>query len=264
MKCPHCDFERNEAFKFCPKCGKTLDQAEQPIPECLTPRALEFIKNDSFFVFCILLTVAVGSSLLSGGFNVLILLITIFSWLLYADARKGVVEHSHIKVISGSVYALYIITNILAVFIAFIGVLYTAIMLGVPFLSGLTTEMLTEELGSELMLSNFYLALFSTVAIFMGGIFIVAALLMFILNVAGRKKIHRFIKLAYKGIENGQENFVGAKSVSTWLIVFAVFEIFSALTYMASAHIFGVVAEGCYAAALIVLSILINKHFCDK
>ena len=33
MKCPHCSFERDTAFAYCPKCGKPLREGDCGCPK---------------------------------------------------------------------------------------------------------------------------------------------------------------------------------------------------------------------------------------
>ena len=265
MKCPHCDFERPEAFAFCPKCGKPSTSAAEPVVVCPTPRILGFIKDDLFLVVCILLTVGVATSLISGGFNVLTLLITIFSWLTYAGGRKNIVEHGHIKVISGTVYAFYVIQNVLAVLVALAGVTYSALMMGLPFLSGINIEeFITDELGPMILLSGAVLALISAVAMFLGIILIALAIIMLIFNVAGLRKIHRLIQSVYKSAEAGEENFANTNKVQPWIIIFAVLSILGAVSYLASGLILSFLSYCAFGAALIICNLLVSRHLCDK
>lgn len=265
MKCPHCDYERTKAFAYCPKCGKPSTRDDEPVIVCPTPRILSFIKDDLFFVVCILLTAGVGCTMLSGGFNALTLLITIFAWLTYVGGRKNVVEHKHIKVISGSVYAIYVIKNILGVLVILCGIVYSLMMLGLPLLSGLNIEeFITDELGPMIMVSGAMLALISAMAMFLGAILIALGILTLILNVAGRKKLHALIQSIYKSAEAGEENLVGVNKAQPWIIIFAVLSILSAVSYITSGNMFGFLSEGAFAAALIICNILVSKHLCDK
>lgn len=270
MKCPHCEFERAESFAFCPKCGKPSTRNEEPITVTNTPRVLAFVKDDLFLTICIVLTASVGCSLLSGGFNVLMLLITIFSWLTYAGGRKNIAKHKHIKVISGSVYAIYVINNVIAIITAVCGVIYTISIFATPILGGFSIE----ELISENLVDKAYgplaiipltiVALISALAMVLGVILIVLSIIILIINVAGCKKIHLLIKSIYKSAEAGEENFVAADKVQTWIIVFAVLSIIAAITYIAGGQILEFLSEGAIAAALILFSILVGKHLRDK
>lgn len=263
MKCEKCGFVSNTDFKFCERCGTPA--TEKVLTDFPTPRILAFIKDDLFFVICILLTASVAFSLISGGFNVLTLLITIFAWLTYAGGRKNIVEHKHIKVISGTVYASYIINLVVAIILAASGVLYTLLILLIPHLSEISIDtFITEELGPALSLSTILITLVSAMAIFLGGFLILLAVILLIINIAGRKKIHRFIQSIYKSAETGEENFVGTSKVKTWIIIFAVISIISAVSLMSSGNAFGFLSEGAYAATLIILNILVGKHLCDE
>ena len=235
MKCPHCEYERDTAFLFCPMCGKSSTREEEPIVVCPTPRILSLIKDNLFLVMCILLTVGVGCSMLSGGLNVIFILITIFAWLTYAGGKKNIVEHKHIRVISGSVYAHYVIKNILAGIIAFLGVFYT-IFLSIPALMGslnmdeiLKESSISPEFGLLSLIPVATIGLLSVFATVLGFIFIALAIGILIFNIAGRKKIHRFIQSIYKSAEVGEENIVGTNKVGGWFITFAVLYIIYAI-----------------------------------
>ncbi len=269
MKCPHCSYERDTAFAFCPKCGKSSTREAEPVVICPTPRILAFIKDDLFLTICILLTAGIGCSMLFSGLNVIFVLITIFAWLTYAGGRKNVVEHKHIKIISGTVYANYVINNVLAVITAVCGILYT-LALSIPTILG---GFNIEELISENIISENYgllsiipvtmVALISALAMVLGFILIAIAILILIFNLAGVKKVHRFVKSLYNSAEIGEENIIDANKVRPWLIVFAVISCLSGLSYIDS-NIFGLLSEGCFAAVYIILNILIGKHLIDK
>ena len=269
MKCPHCSFERDTAFAYCPKCVKPSTREAEPIVICPTPRILAFIKDDLFLALCVLLTASIGCSMLYGGFNLILLLITIFAWLTYAGGRKNLVEHNHLRCISGSVYANYVINNVAVVIIALCGVLYT-IALSIPtILGGLNLEELLnsafaeEEYGMLSLIPVTLMALLTAVAMVLGFILIAFAILMLIFNLAGVKKLHRFVKSLYVSAETGEENIIGANKLRPWLVVFTVISCLSALTYL-SANILAFLSEGCLAAVYIILNILIGKHLIDK
>lgn len=263
MKCEKCGYTSDTDFKFCKNCGAPA--VEEALLTCPTPNILSFIKDDLFFVVCILLAAGVGCILISGGFNALTLLITIFAWLTYVGGRKNIIEHKHIKVISGSVYAIYVIENILGVLVILCGIVYSLMMLGLPLLSGLNIEeFITDELGPMIMVSGAVLTLISAIAMFLGAILIALGIIMLIVNIAGRKKLHQLIRSIYKSAEAGEENLVGVNKAQPWIIIFAVLLILSAVSYITNGNIFGFLSESAFAAALIICNILVSKHLCDK
>lgn len=270
MRCPHCEFERPEAFAFCPMCGKSSTRAEDATAICPTPNILSFIKDDLFLTVCILLTVGVGSSLLYGGLNIIFTLITIFAWLTYASGRKNVIEHRHIRVISGSVYAAYIINNIIATLAAVFGVFYI-IALSIPALLGdfnleelLSNNLPAEEYGALTLIPFTMAALLTVLAVVIGFILIIFAIILLIINVAGLRKIHRFIKSIYQSAQNGEENIIYTNKVSGWLIAFAIITTLSAITLLSSGNVFAFITEGSFASVYIILNILIRKHLINK
>lgn len=271
MKCPHCEFERDTAFSFCPMCGKSSTREEVPTAVCPTPRILNLIKDDLFLALCILLTVGVGCSLLYSGLNLVFLLITIFAWLTYAGSKKNIVEHKHIRVISGSVYATYIINNILAIISAVCGVFYIIAIFIPALLGNIAPEELfnsnslnTEGYGLMGLIPFTAIALLWALAMVIGFILIIFAIVILVLNVAGIKKIHRLIKSIYQSAEVGEENIIGANKVGGWLITFAVISILSSIFWISNGNIFGLITEGCFAAVYLIFYILISRYFKAK
>ena len=270
MKCPHCEYERNEAFAFCPMCGKPSTKEADTATLCPTPHILSFIKDNLFLTICILLTVSVGLSLLGGNINVLFILITIFAWLTYAGGRKNIVEHKNIRVISGSIYAIYVINNVAAIITAVCGVLYT-LALSIPtIMGGLNPEeligknLINENYGMMSLIPVTLVALISALAVVLGFILIAFAIMILVFNIGGCKKIHQLIKSIYVSAEIGEENIAGANRVSPWLIAFAVISILSAISAISNGNVFEFLSEGCFAAVYIIFNTLIRKHLCDK
>ncbi len=271
MKCPHCEYERDTAFLFCPMCGKSSTHEEEPIAVCPTPRILNLIKDNLFLTICILLTVSTSCWLLYGGLNVIFILITIFAWLTYAGGKKNIVEHKHIRVISGSVYAIYVINNVTAIISAVCGVFYIITIFIPTLLGNITPEELfntnkltTEGYGLMGLIPLTTMALLWALAMVIGFVLIIVSIAILILNVAGVKKTHRLIKSIYQSAEVGEENIIGANKVGGWLIVFAVFSILSAIVWISNGNIFGFITEGCFAAVYIIFYILIGRYFKDK
>ena len=55
------------------------------------------------------------------------ILITVFLWLTYADAQKGFANEKHLQFISGTVYAQYVIMNVVSAILIVCGVLFGAL-----------------------------------------------------------------------------------------------------------------------------------------
>jgi len=133
MKCQNCQFESEGRFDYCPNCGQpTANANAQPVEKVsINPTAdivLSALKDSAFLIICILMSVATGLQFVVSEFSVINILITIFLWLTYASAQKGFADEKHLQAISGSVYAQYILTNVLSIISIVFGALIGIVM----------------------------------------------------------------------------------------------------------------------------------------
>ena len=124
MKCNRCGYESNEDFKFCPICGVDATQENSFMINPAEDLVLSVVKDKLFLILCILMTAASAlSGLLSGSFDIISILITIFLWITYSNGKKNVVQYNNIRNISGTIYAEYVIVNVLSVLFMVISVI---------------------------------------------------------------------------------------------------------------------------------------------
>ena len=94
------------------------------------------------------------------------------------------------------------------------------------------------------------------------GILSTLGIFAIIINLIGRRAIHRFVKSLYTSVENQSEEFVALKSVQFWIIAFTVIsigaEIFAFLANPVTIFMF--LQRALYYAALIVGVIMINRY----
>ena len=123
MKCYKCGNEVEEGREVCPVCEASVIN-----PSPLASKMLSLFGDKMFLAMCVLLSVAAGIGVISGGgFSVTTILFTIFLWLLYSDAKKSVVEVSKMRVISGTLFAQFVLSIISVVCIA-IGVVVIVVL----------------------------------------------------------------------------------------------------------------------------------------
>ena len=131
MKCKNCGFEYGEQYDYCPNCGtqNAVEQpTKQPVAEAVSlnpvaDKVMSALKDSGFLVLCILMSISCVLSL-KGGFPLINILLTIFLWLTYADVQKGFANEKHLQSISGTVYASYVITNVVSIILIVCGVLF--------------------------------------------------------------------------------------------------------------------------------------------
>ncbi len=272
MKCNRCGYERTENFIYCPLCGTdntqpfTAGSEASVLPVSLNPAAdhvLPVLNSKLFLTICILLTVSCGLAIFDGSFDVITILLTIFSWLTFSQAKKGFADSSNIRRISGTVYALYIIEYVLAGIIAVCGLLISVVFGFASANADIFNELIYEfetEMGEYSQITEL---LFSASAVMFLVVFAIVALIVFLINFFGLRSIHKFIQSLYRSIDAGRIFFVKCRSAWTWLMVFGILSAISALSSASSASSLALYSEGAMAAALIVASVLVRKHFSE-
>lgn len=256
MNCNNCGFENAQDALFCKQCGAQLQTPEvavNPVAE----KILGVLKDKLFFVICILVTASAGLALLSGGIQPLTILFSVFLWLIYSQSQKGIVNAEYIKNVSGTVYANYIINNVLGSIIIVVG-----IVLGILFsFSGIAPK-IAEALKITIGNYSGNLAALPTAMATIAGIlftviFIVAGATVLVLNFFSIRQIHKFVKSTYKSVMSGVFEIEKIQAARIWLMVMGIIAAVSAL-FTGSA--LTILAGGASAAAGILASLLIKKH----
>ena len=106
MKCNQCGFEAAQDSLFCPQCGERMVQ-DASGRSGFADQLLPALKDPLFLVVCILLSISCLLSLSAGSVPLIDILITVFLWLTYAQARKDIADAGHLRCVSGALYAQY-------------------------------------------------------------------------------------------------------------------------------------------------------------
>lgn len=234
-------------------------------------RMVALFGDKMFLAMCVLLSVAAGIGVISGGgFSVTTILFTIFLWLLYSDAKKSVVEVSKMRVISGTLFAQFVLSVISVVCIA-IGVVVLVVLATQGAQkqgdTGFTNAVIQalEDHNFQINLGTYKLPLpsyetFIDTMWFLAilGLLFVAAIL--VVEVIGYRKLHRLAKALYKCVES--KNFIidGLRGVKAWLVLFTVYNGLLALGGLYSLDIAGFLINGVKCATYILASKLIKKY----
>ena len=262
MKCTNCGYELQDDSLFCTNCGAQLAPAAPYAPE--NNKVLAMLKDSLFLVSCILVTVAAGLKLIGGeGIPVIETLFTIFLWLTYSQAAKGIADEKHLRCVSGTVYADYIITNVAAIIVIVCGVIVSAALglLGgnLEFMSQFTFELEKEFPGQEDLVRT----IFGAFGWLIGLIFVIAGVIILVINILGKKKIHRFVKSVYQSLSNPYMEIANPRAARGWLIFLGVCSGVSAIsnTSINLASVLPAIADGCLAATTIIAAVLVGKYF---
>lgn len=271
MKCEYCGFENEKDFSFCPNCGAAAHTAApaeasvSPLPENpAAEKVLQALKDPLFLVLCILISASCVLGLLSGGSDILSILFTVFLWLTYAKARNHIADVSHLRSVSGTVYAQYIVVNVVSILLIVVGVIVGLVL---SVLDGDAAFM--NELLYEAQLDAETLALFNELSAAVIGlvfllVFVVIGVVMLVVNLFSNRYIHRFAKSVYQSIASGTLALKHTKTAYGWLIAFGVFSGVSLLGDLSSGNFSTILSSGASCAAPIIAAILINKHLTSE
>ena len=259
MKCEACGYESENSFNFCPGCGAAIQNTEisqNPAANAI----LCALKDKLLLVICILLSASCIFSLAADSIPLLNILTTVFLWIAYAKSRKDIADAEQLRCVSGTVYAQYVITNVVSIIFMVVGVICFAAfdaIAGQPAI----WEAIAEELGTDILpvaelTGSIFAVVFASVFIFIGA-------LMLVLNIFSMRYIHHFAKSVYQSIQNGALELKHIKATYVWLFIFGACSAIGAVSSLV-ADITVALNGGASAAAAIIAGLLIRKYFADK
>lgn len=281
MKCPNCGYEAPNDFKFCRNCGTPSSPAAtaQPAPQAAAPaapsspaasRMLNTLKDPLFLVLCIAMSVATVFEIVSGSIPVLNILFCVFLWLAFYKAYTGAVDTPQLRNLSGTVYAQYVVNNVLLAILAVCGIVVMFFLMAIAGEIGAIEEALVEflafleqELHIQLNLSfgvmEFIWNLLTTLGWLIGLLVTVICVVGLVFNRLITRRFHRFAQSVYKGLEDPTVAPALA-GVKGWLMVIGVLNALSALGVVSTNGVSAMVSAGT-AVATIVASLLVKKYF---
>ncbi len=256
MCCANCGAPCVEGDTFCTGCGTALKQNFLLAP----------LRHPLFLALCILISCGCGLAFISGEFSVISILLTIFFWLTYASAKKGVVSQTHLRSISGTFFASYVVNFVLFGVIALAGVLIfiSLLLLGTGSWAASFLEIETDlqKLQDVLAGGVAGMTFISVIAIVLLIVFLVIAAVGIILNILGYRKIHKFAQSLYLNVYSENPILYKPGTVSGWMIAFGIFFGLSALSNLGD-DLWLFLENGAYSAAFFVGNAWVRKHFCQ-
>ena len=273
MKCNNCGYTHDGVINYCPKCGcQMFFEAISLNP--MADRVSGVFTSGMFLTICILLSISSVATLLSGdGIPVFPILFSIFLWLCFAQGKKGFVDQTHVRSISGTLFAYYILEYVAVGIVVILGILSVAL----PSYVFQSIESSAQFSSSTITSSTLSPEIYNLLGIILAIASIGAAAIVVLINIFGFRKIHKFVQSIYKSIEYNQNQIVFAKTARTWLIVFGSIALASALisllssaaallpafiTLKSAAELFAIVVSNvCLGLSGIFAGVLIHKHF---
>lgn len=270
MFCPNCGHNREENNKFCTNCGFRF---EEPAPEEPTrgtgfaAKVTGILRSDLFLVACILLSASALFSLVDGGIDVFKVLYTIFFWILFANARsKNFGNSNMLRCVSGTVLAEKVVTWVIFGMVASFSLAsFVAAFVAKSFDSGIASQIyeeLSEELGESMSVAIY--GGISSVKLFMivlGFAFLLIAAVVLLVNLLVINKVHRFTKSLYPSVAEDKNAVVGANAARIALLVMGIISAVIAVFGGLQGDFCYIVANSCFAAVQIILSVIIGRSF---
>ena len=257
MKCNNCGFENEQSAQACAMCGAPMVVGESQNNAAID-KILPAVKDKLFLTMCILLTASCVLGIFSGSFDIISILLSVFLWIVYSDSRKNIVDFEHLRNISGTVYAQYIIVNVASIILIVCGVIMGLLLSFVA-----QSDEIVQTIEGAATSFNFDLSAFGGILLsiggwLIGGIFVFVGALLLVINILGMRKIHALAKETYQSIIFANPDLVkNANTAKNWLWVFGILSAFGAIT---NGFSLALVSGGLAAAATIIAAILVEKY----
>ncbi len=207
MFSPNCG-QQADGYAVCPNCGIQLGVAPAPQPiftgTAVAAKYNAAFSDKGFFVATLMFTIATVLS----GMSIIPLLMSIFMWVTYSNAKKGKLSDSYLRYTSGCIFAQRIINwvgiGLFLLFAAAFGVF------GVIALSEASYGYSSDATALGITL------------IICAAMYAVCAVLMIIENIWFYGNAHKFAKSLYTDLQYGYESNHKVGAIRGWLIFFAV------------------------------------------
>ena len=291
MFCTRCGFECKKDEKFCPQCGNPIAaevknesannsnvNTEQPPVYTAQPvyavndntvaaKWVPAFRSSLFLTICILVTAAAVFSLPAGTMDVIKILFTVFLWLIYADAQRGKVTSNRLRCVSGTVCAVKVINWVLVGIFGFSGIVITVLfaVLGnaIPlnYITSIESQIDMLDGINKLLPYTFEIDI-TDVALIIGVLFILVAVIVAVFNACGMASIHSLTKSMYKAIDVNNFKCRKFSAAKSWLLTFGILDALGLAGDIL--HPFSLFAGACTAAAYIISYIWLGRFFESK
>lgn len=253
-------FETEQECTQCPNC-EPEDPIVAPV-QTVADKVLPALKDTMFFVICILMSASCIISLSLGSIPLINILATVFLWLTYAQSRKDIADAQHLRCVSGTIFAQYVLTYVGAGLCALVGILFTAAFTFLTQNPDLLNRMLSlfVELddATYMILHSFA----SVSGVFILLVFLSAAGFIVLINVFTTRYIHRFVQSVYKSIEANVLELKHTNAARICLYILGGLSAVNALTSLGSPLVFLSNAADC--AVAFFAAYLIQKYFLNE
>ena len=259
MNCPKCKNQIPDNSLYCPACGEPLTQPDTQSSNGLPPviAALHnVVSSKLFLVVAILFTVASAAQLINGGgLPVFEILVAIAMWIMVGSNKNGNIMgyETPLKMISGTVFANTIIFWISGGIFAVSGLIVA--------LSGSAAEEFINvavNIGELSMDEAALLDAYGNLAFtIFGMVFIVAAVIIFLINIFIIKGMHKFTKSVLTTFRTGINQIKKLRFTKVVVLILGIITALSSLGLLLNP--IALVSEASLAAAYIILYIMLDS-----
>lgn len=268
MNCKHCGFEAEQEFLFCPDCGKRVgEETVYAQPVSLNPMAdlvLDALNDKIFLAVCILSVVSTIFTISRSSIDIISILMTVFLWLTYASARKGMADHKHLRCVSGTYYAIYVILNVVCI-IFLVGLVLSILAVGLA--SVLDKEMAKEAFAvvTDVDFNPLVNALLAKSYFWYYPIAFLCLIALILINRFAIKPTHSFLKSIYRSVETGLPVLCKVKTAKNVFLIWGIYcGIIALLALFVDRDLIDFAEAASMSAANIMISLLIKEYLLDS
>ncbi len=219
------------------------------------------LKDRLFFVLCVVYSISCAIGFATSRYTIAGIVIAIFLWIVYSKSRKDTVDVESMRIISGAIFANYILNYLMVAGILLAGsvasLAISAIKSNAELLNPLL-DMLRIIFPSAARTVEFIRIVPTEIIV---AIIFLVALAVLLINVIFYRRVHRLAKLTYKSIQKADELIIkDTKSITTGLLAFTIISGVQALFYLSSFNLTGFLIEGGKATTY-ALAILLTKKY---
>lgn len=263
MKCTNCGLETQQDFLRCPNCD-----AEASLPVSTADSAsgsiLRALKDPLFLVICILMSVSCLLSLSAGSVDVISILITVFLWLTYAQSRKDIADAKHLRCVSGTVYAQYVINYVLAGLVLLMGVIFAVAFSFIVQSPDFTRDLLSAFIEVDDTTAMLVQTFFSASGILVLVIFAFIAGIILLINIFTMRYFHRFAQSVYQSIETGTLALKHTNAAKLCLFIVSGCSAIGTLSTLAASGLLDALSSATGCAITLIAGLMIQKYFSSK
>lgn len=226
-------------------------------------RVLEALEDNLFLILCILLTASCAIEVMNRSLPVLQVLFAVFLWIIYSKATQGEVDVSNLRHISGTVYAEYILINVVCICIAVVGMLLGFIMFAMKeyYIRILEATKEVEFMDPDAI--ELIDMLSGTVGAIVAVLVVCIAAVGIVVNYFSYRSFHKLAQSVYKGVENGRISTEYANRASTWMWVFGVIILIGSLGDLFDFAIIPFLSSAIEGSIFIVSALLVQRYISD-